>query len=54
MTQADAPGDSSIRDRPTRVRWIIFALACAASWLLYLHRYAWGVMKPSFRRRERR
>jgi MFS family permease len=36
--------------RPTRVRWLIFALACAASWLLYLHRYSWGVLKPSFRR----
>jgi sugar phosphate permease len=36
--------------RPTRVRWVIFALACAASWLLYLHRYSWGVIKPAFRR----
>jgi MFS transporter, ACS family, glucarate transporter len=35
--------------RPTRVRWLIFALACFASWLLYLHRYAWGVIKPAFR-----
>ena len=35
--------------KPTRVRWIIFALACAASWLLYLHRYAWGAIKPEFR-----
>ena len=34
---------------PTRVRWIIFALACAVSWLLYLHRYSWGVIKPAFR-----
>jgi MFS transporter, ACS family, glucarate transporter len=32
--------------RPTRVRWWIFALAFATSWLLYLHRYAWGVIKP--------
>lgn len=36
--------------RPTRVRWLIFALACAASWLLYLHRYSWGVIKPAFLR----
>ena len=35
--------------QPTRVRWLIFALACAASWLLYLHRYAWGLIKPAFR-----
>lgn len=31
--------------RPTRVRWLILGLACGMSWLLYLHRYAWGVMK---------
>ncbi len=41
---ADAPSP-----RPTRVRWLIFALACFASWLLYLHRYAWGIIKPAFR-----
>jgi sugar phosphate permease len=35
-------------DRPTRVRWLIFALACAVSWLLYLHRYSWGLIKPAF------
>src|SRR2546421_12792056 len=35
--------------RPTCVRWLIFVLACAASWLLYLHRYAWGIIKPAFR-----
>ncbi len=33
----------------TRVRWLIFVLACAASWLLYLHRYSWGVIKPALR-----
>lgn len=33
---------------PTRVRWIIFTLACAASWLLYIHRYAWGNVRPFF------
>jgi ACS family glucarate transporter-like MFS transporter len=36
--------------RPTRMRWLIFVLICAASWLLYLHRYSWGVIKPAFRR----
>src|SRR5580704_3286011 len=35
--------------RPTQVRWLIFVLACAVSWLLYLHRYAWGVIKPSLK-----
>ena len=30
-------------------RWLVFALACAISWLLYLHRYAWGVVRPSIK-----
>jgi len=37
-------------DRPARVRRLIFVLACAASWLLYLHRYSWGVIKPAFQK----
>lgn len=32
-------------DRPTNVRWVIFVLACATSFLLYLHRYTWGFVK---------
>ena len=36
--------------RPTQVRWLIFGLACAVSWLLYLHRYAWGAIKPGSNR----
>lgn len=43
------PPEPSATARPTRVRWLIFVLACAASWLLYLHRYAWGIVKPAFR-----
>jgi ACS family glucarate transporter-like MFS transporter len=35
--------------RPTQTRWLIFILACATSWLLYLHRYAWGVIRPSLK-----
>jgi ACS family glucarate transporter-like MFS transporter len=42
-------GEPIALSRPTRVRWLIFALACAASCLLYLHRYAWGIIKPAFR-----
>ena len=34
--------------RPTRVRWLVFGLACAVSWLLYLHRYSWGIVKADF------
>lgn len=28
--------------RPSRIRWLIFGLACASSWFLYLHRYTWS------------
>src|SRR5437588_833661 len=47
--QTDRYEVSFLRARPTQVRWLIFVLICAASWLLYLHRYAWGVIKPAFR-----
>lgn len=47
--QTDPTLESAAADRPTRVRWIMFALTCAASWLLYLHRYSWGVIRPQFR-----
>jgi MFS family permease len=33
--------------RPTAIRWQIFALACGASLLLYLHRYTWNIIGPS-------
>lgn len=32
--------------RPTRFRWVIFGLACGTSWLLYLHRYVFALLKP--------
>jgi sugar phosphate permease len=34
-------------DKPTNVRWAIFGLACGASWLLYLHRYTFALIKPA-------
>ena len=33
-------------EKPTNNRWAIFALACGASWLLYLHRYTFALIKP--------
>jgi ACS family D-galactonate transporter-like MFS transporter len=33
-------------EQPTNVRGRIFALACGTSWLLYLHRYAFSLIKP--------
>jgi MFS transporter, ACS family, glucarate transporter len=33
-------------EKPTHVRWAVFALACGTSWLLYLHRYTFALIKP--------
>ena len=33
-------------DKPTGVRWAVFGLACGTSWLLYLHRYTFALIKP--------
>ena len=32
--------------RPTNIRWIVFGLACGTSWMLYLHRYTFALIKP--------
>lgn len=34
-------------ERPTNVRWLVFALASATSFLLYIHRYTWGILKDT-------
>jgi ACS family D-galactonate transporter-like MFS transporter len=31
---------------PTHFRWNVFAMACGTSWLLYLHRYIFALIKP--------
>jgi hypothetical protein len=49
MSDQPPTSESRIPASPTRIRWLIFSLACATSWLLYLHRYAWGVIKPSLK-----
>ena len=41
-----SPSINNSGDRPTRVRWIVFALSCGTSWYLYLHRYAFALIKP--------
>ena len=38
--------DESSAPRPTRVRWLVFGLACATSFCLYLHRYTWNFVAP--------
>lgn len=42
MVEADVTKSGS----PTRVRWLIFTLACGTSWFLYLHRYSWNIIAP--------
>lgn len=34
---------------PTRVRYLILILSCSISFVLYLHRYAWGFIKTDMR-----
>jgi MFS transporter, ACS family, glucarate transporter len=38
-------GEPPADARPTNVRWMIFGLSCVASFLLYFHRYTWGMVK---------
>ncbi len=42
-SDASRPDDSQ---RPTNFRWGILGLACGTSWLLYLHRYCFALIKP--------
>lgn len=39
-------GSESPIGRPTRIRLLVFSLACATSFLLYLHRYSWNIIGP--------
>ena len=32
--------------KPTEFRWVVFSMACGTSWLLYFHRYMFGLIKP--------
>lgn len=46
LPQPDAVAASNaLAESPTGTRWVVFALACAMSFLLYLHRYTWGFVK---------
>jgi nitrate/nitrite transporter NarK len=38
--------DAANRPRLAPIQWRIFALACGASFLLYLHRYSWNIVGP--------
>lgn len=41
------PAEKPSKNRPTRFRYTIFGLACGTSWLLYLHRYVFALIKPT-------
>ena len=43
---ADASQTEAANDRPTQFRKVVFVLACGTSWMLYLHRYVFGLIKP--------
>ncbi len=44
MSQHDSP--SKPIEHATNVRLTVFALGCGASWMLYLHRYVFALIKP--------
>ena len=36
----------NVSEKPTRRRWTILSLACGVSWLMYLHRYSFNLVRP--------
>lgn len=40
------PAPSHDAQQPTHYRWTVFSLAFGTSWLLYLHRYIFALIKP--------
>ncbi|MBM84193.1 MAG: hypothetical protein CMJ78_26865 [Planctomycetaceae bacterium] len=44
MTSQDA---QLSQERPTSIRFLVLALSCGTSWYLYLHRYAFALIKPT-------
>jgi MFS family permease len=41
--------DVASNEKPTNVRWLMFALSSGTSFILYLHRYTWGFIKVDVR-----
>lgn len=37
---------AEVKPPATNVRWMVFALACGTSFMLYLHRYSWNIIGP--------
>ena len=40
------PNSAGSSPSPSPVRWIVFSLSCGTSWILYIHRYAFGIIAP--------
>lgn len=40
---------SQTEQQPTNVRWVVFGLGFGTSWLLYLHRYTFALIKPKLK-----
>ena len=50
-TTPDAAGTTDLGPTwPTNVRWLVFVLGCGTSWLLYIHRYAFALVKSDIGR----
>ncbi|MEM7014330.1 MAG: MFS transporter [Verrucomicrobiota bacterium] len=48
--QSDSrPSRLPLGNRPTNVRWLVFALSFGTSWLLYIHRYAFSFIMPKLK-----
>ncbi|MCP4509280.1 MAG: MFS transporter, partial [Fuerstiella sp.] len=43
-TDTSLPGDT-----PTNRRWVMFGLAAGTSFMLYLHRYTWVMVRPELK-----
>jgi ACS family glucarate transporter-like MFS transporter len=43
------PSGSAATTPATNKRWVMFSLACGASWFLYLHRYTWQFIRLELR-----
>lgn len=44
------PQSALLMPASTNIRWHVFSLACGTSWLLYLHRYSFALIKPELER----
>jgi sugar phosphate permease len=46
---APSPLEANQQQPPTRFRWVVFGLGCGTSWVLYLHRYTFALVKKELK-----